>query len=506
MTVRKTPGRMLRHKRLSRRDFLRTAGAALGALSISRTLSLRPAAHAQARRQVDGVRVLVLANPYGVMLEHVIEQFTAQTGIAVNLEILSGVELLDRVFNPDAVDAAGADVFTVDQPWLGEFVENDRLLPLDDFVRADGDVALDDFIPQVLHSLCTYRGQLWTLPIDTYCEGVMYRTDLFEALGLAAPPADPDGARDWTWTRYLDTVQQLHGVELGDTSFFGTVVCGAHRGGTRAVLDMYAPFAMLHGARWFASFPDTLPWNFNPTTTSDANLTALQRYLDLFNYAPPESLDYSHLDAGIRFGAGDVGMFYWYSVFFAMLKDRSYFTGEPSVVRDVYDVGLMPVLEEGDSQPNTVVGLAFGISPDSLRQDEAWQFIKWATGFEGQKAMGMVPDYGYQFANFARRSLFLDSDLREHYPYLDLHLALLEAGTGNKHARPAVPIYQELGDIYGTALRQAVKGIIMAEEALDAADIQFRNALVAADLLPFTGTGYADTFDNTLALIASLTT
>jgi multiple sugar transport system substrate-binding protein len=91
---------------------------------------------------------------------------------------------------------------------------------------------------------------------------------------------------------------------------------------------------------------------------------------------------------------------------------------------------------------------SLGIPANSAAADEAWTFVKWATSAKAQKAMALYTKYGYQFSDFARRSLYKDPDLLKIYPYLPGQLVGLEAGNG-KISRPGAPTYTTLESIYG---------------------------------------------------------
>ena len=79
--------------------------------------------------------------------------------------------------------------------------------------------------------------------------------------------------------------------------------------------------------------------------------------------------------------------------------------------------------------------------------------------------MGLVPDYNYQFSDFARVSNYEDPDLQEIYPYLDTQLKIMRQGNG-KVVRPPMPTYSTLEGIYGLQINRALEGSLSAEDAL----------------------------------------
>ena len=124
----------------------------------------------------------------------------------------------------------------------------------------DSDANFDDFVPECLYSLSTWRNHVWTLPIASYAQGIMYRTDLFEAAGLDPLPSSVADAGDWTWEDYFGILDQINGMDLDGTSMYGTTVIGAQ---PVPVVHMYTQLSASYGTRWFTQFPEA-PWDFTP--------------------------------------------------------------------------------------------------------------------------------------------------------------------------------------------------------------------------------------------------
>jgi multiple sugar transport system substrate-binding protein len=327
----------------------------------------------------------------------------------------------------------------------------------------------------------------------------MYRTDLFEAAGLDSLPASTADAGDWTWERYFEILGQLNGMEMDGTTFFGTTLIGAQ---PVPVVHMYTQLAASYGTRWFTQFPEA-PWDFMPTINSEANIAAMNDWKRLYEMAPPECINYLWFDAGTRFSQGDIGMFYHWTPYFYLVNNNGYLTGEPSIVVDKFATAVLPTLEAGGDQVVSLGGWSLGMPSTAANQDEAWQFMKWATGAEAQKAMGLVSDKGYQFADFSRLSLYEDEELREIYPFLDTQLEMMRLGNG-KIARPPMPLYTSLEGVYGLQINQVMSGGVTPEAALETTQTLFTNILSGNQMIPYSVESYDDTLDNTKALIESL--
>ncbi|MCL4296858.1 MAG: extracellular solute-binding protein [Anaerolineae bacterium] len=503
---------------ISRRHFLQLSGAA-GATALM-GLSLPKRAFAQTEKTIN---VLTVGDPWDLALQTVVNQFTEQTGIKVNIESLGYVALQARLVNSFLTQTADADVIAVDQMWISQYADNGWIRSLDDFIQADSDTNLTDFLPEVLYSLNTWRNHIWTLPVGAYAQGIMYRTDVFEAAGLDPLPATTAEAADWTWDKYFEMLEQLNGMEMDGTTFYGTTVIGAQ---PVPVVHMYTQLAASYGARWFTQFPNA-PWDFTPTINSPENVAALTDWKKLYSWSPPESINYLWFDAGTRFSQGDIAMFYHWTPYFYLVNNEGYLTGTPSPVVDKFKTAVLPtklpgaymsaaataeptaeataeaMAEPGSQQVVSLGGWALGMPSTSENQDEAWQFIKWATGAEGQKAMGMANTKGYQFADFARLSLYEDAELQKIYPFLGTQLEMMRLGNG-KVVRPPCPVYTSLEGIYGLNINQVMSEAMEPEAALELTQTLFQNILSGNNMIPYEVESYDDTLENTKLLIESL--
>ncbi|MCX6041493.1 MAG: extracellular solute-binding protein [Caldilinea sp.] len=485
--------------RVSRRQFLKAAAGSAALLGLAGCVApVAPAGSSAPAAAVDSIRVLVVGDPFQFALEKIVGNFAEQSGVQVNLESLSYDALNARLATSFVSGASDADVVTVDQMWNSQYYDNQWIVALDDYIAADNATNLGDFIPEVLHSLNTWRGHIVTLPIASYAQGVMYRTDVYESLGLAAPPKTAAEAGDWTWDAYLEQIGQLDGQDVNGTTLHGTVICGAQ---PVPVVHMYSQLGASYGARWFQQFPEA-PWDFTPTINSPENIAGLAAYKQLYDRSPDEAINYVWFDAGTRFSQGDIGAFFWWTPYFYLIKNNGYMTGELSTIVENYDVGMLPHAA-GRAPLVSLGGWSLGMPSSTDKKDAAWQFIQWATGAEAQKQMALVPDYNYQFSDFGRRSLYADADLRAIYPYLDVQLELMGQGNG-KLVRPPMPIYTSLEAVYGLNINQVLSGGLTPEQGLATTDTLFRNVLQGNFMLPYQFESYNDTPESTQELIARL--
>jgi len=448
----------------------------------------------RASAQEKTLRVLLAGDPFYYAIDGLKEQFKAETGITAEIEAISLEALQARLTSSFISNEPDADVISVDQMWLGQYLESKWITPLDNFIKADKDTDIADFIPEVLYSMNTWRGQIGTLPVASYAQMVLYRKDFMAAQGITIPE---DGS--WTWQEYLAAIQKINGADFNGQKMTGTVVAGQQ---PAPIVHMFTQLQASMGGRWFKDFPAAAKWDFEPTIDSPETLEALKMFVDLYKNSPPEAIGYNWFDAGMRFAKGDIGMFYWWTPYAYLCKKDGYMSGKDSVVADQLGIVRLPKAP-GKEQVVSLGGHSLGIAGNSTKQDESWQFIKWATSAKTQKAMALYDKYGYQFSDFGRKSLYSDPELLKIYPYLPGQLGDLERGNG-KIARPPVPVYTTLEGIYGLNLNNTLSGAMTPEECLKQTSAYFTNILKGNFLIPYAQASYDDTLDATKALIASL--
>lgn len=468
---------------LSRRRFLKSSASAAVGASVVGSLA------APALAQTKSVRVLTVGDPFQFSLRDLVPEFEAQTGIKVEFEGLGYDALQARLISAFVSKTSDADVINVDQMWAGQYMDNGWIQPLDKFAKGDTAFDINDFVPETLHSISTWRGQLATVPIASYSQGVMYRNSVFEKAGLDAPSAG------WTWDEYAEIVRKLNAMD----DMHGTVVCGAQ---PVPVVHMFSQIAASFGARWFEGFPGADPWDFTPRMNHADMVRAVEQYKALYELAPPESINYNWFDAGTRFSQGDIGMFFWWSAYFTLVNGNGYMTGEPSVVKG--DFSIVPCPQDGDRAPAVSLGgWSLGMPSTSDKPAEAWEFIKWATSAATQKQMGLHDKFGSMFSDFSRESLFTDSDLLEVYPFLTEARRILNVADG-KLARPPAPIYTTLEGILGLELNKVLAGHSSAADAMEQVNSLYTNTLKGNFMLPYAQPSFNDTLDSTKALISTL--
>lgn len=108
------------------------------------------------------------------------------------------------------------DLFHVSQQNFPFYAAKDVLLPLDEFIDNDPEIATSHFYPELIQGMRT-NGKLLGLPSDFSPIVILYNQDLFDRFGVPYPQPD------WTTDDFLETARRLTRDIDGDgrTDVFG---------------------------------------------------------------------------------------------------------------------------------------------------------------------------------------------------------------------------------------------------------------------------------------------
>lgn len=191
-------------KPISRRRFLGTASKAIATASaggaVAGVVSACGGSGKAAKPKTSGkpkgsITVFADANPQGQGLQSLIPEFQSQTGIKVNYQVLSELDITQK-----ATVALAAGNGTVDVTWGGlsekpAWVKAGWVEPIDDYLTARNlvgpDLNTSDFIPACWKAT-EDGGQHYGMPTLLDTNLLMYRKDILSKHSLSSPPATID--------------------------------------------------------------------------------------------------------------------------------------------------------------------------------------------------------------------------------------------------------------------------------------------------------------------------
>jgi len=329
------------------------------------------------------VRVLVAGDPeeLAAYRELVAAFHASQDGVRVRLEeVTDRDELLARLATSIA-SGRPPDVFLLNYRYVGRFVTSDTIVPLDGYLAASAVLDPEAFFDTPLEAF-RFEGRQMCLPQNAASLVVYFNADLFEEAGVATPR----GA--WTWDEMVEAATAL----TRDTDGDGAVdVYGL---GVEPELLRVAPVIWSNGGELVddAERPTRL------AVRSTAALGALRRFLELrkvHEVTPPE-LDAESEPAEARFTSGRLAM---------LMDSRRVVPTLRAAATFDWDVAPLPTLRE----PATVLHAdGYCLTSGSERADDAWRFLEFALGPQGQRVTALAGRTVPSLEQVARSDAFLD--------------------------------------------------------------------------------------------------
>ncbi len=165
-----------------------SAGLAFGGAQAALAWSLEEAAKPYAGTALD---VVFLLRPGYEAAEKMIPEFEEKTGIEVNIIKLPYENALGEQVR-DFVADGDLDIALIDLVWIGNFAENEWIVPIDKFTAnpdlLDPELDMEDFFPLVLNAFGGWNGTVYGLPFDNYSGLLFYNKCMLEEAGFDRPP------------------------------------------------------------------------------------------------------------------------------------------------------------------------------------------------------------------------------------------------------------------------------------------------------------------------------
>ena len=401
--------------------------------------------------QAESIRLLMESVPDTRYIQELLPQFKAETGIDVDMEVISYIDMHSKLV-PQLISPKGSyDAIVVDFYWVGEFTKAGWLMPLDDLVKRDNfDTGV--YVPKLIELVGRVDNNLYMLPFYNYSMAIIYRKDMIEdPKEQAAFKAkyDMDLEIPKTWDEYWKQVEFFSRDTNNDgkTDMFGTVIQG-QRGD--CISMQWSNYLYALGGQYNDS-------NWNPTLNSAAGVAALTAYREaLQKFSPPGSESYCFDEGFNVLAQGKAFSLQTFNIMFAGFED-------PESSKVVGKVAITP-------NPGGGLNGAWGwaIPKSSPNKEAAWKFLKWVESYEIAKKRALLGGAPTQ------TKIFVDPDVvaaRSYYPILGEILA-------GAQQFPVFTYTTQLVEEMGRELNLAATGEKDIKEALDASAEAFRKLLI----------------------------
>lgn len=291
----------------------------------------------------------VLADEYYQALS---DRFKEATGITVEFSLLPFERLMDRELTLSAAQSDDVDIFATHYAQIGRFAE--ALAPLNDF--AERDAISGEAYVQGSFDAFTINNNLLAIPTTFDLRALYYRTDLFGAAGIEAPPATRDDL--------LEVAQALN----NPPELYGYLTVGKGDPALREFSDLL-----------WENGGDFLENGLEPSLpifNQDAGVEALQWWYDLIHtnkVSFPGTAAYEWRDQTGLYASGQAVMAKLWNP--GPLEDPA-----QSVIVDQY--GIAPIPAGPVSGRTTTVCHARAVNNFSSKTEAAWEFLKFEASEE----------------------------------------------------------------------------------------------------------------------------
>ncbi|SIT74990.1 sorbitol-binding protein /mannitol-binding protein [Yoonia rosea] len=428
-------------------------------LCAATALTLVTAGGAFADAHSATITIATVNNGDMIRMQGYTDQFTAETGIAVEWVTLEENVLRQRVTTDITTNGGQFDIMTIGMYETPIWGANGWLVALDD-LSAEYDAA--DILPAMAGGL-SYDGTLYAAPFYGESSMVMYRTDLMEAAGLEMPAAPT-----WTFIREAAAAMTDRDAEINGICLRGKAGWGE---GGAFITAMSNSF----GARWF-----DMDWNAQFDTEAWAN--TLNFFKGMMDESGPAGYATNGFNENLSlFNQGKCGM--WIDATVA----ASFVTGADSTVADSVGFALAPDNGLG-KRSNWLWAWALAIPAGTQQEAEAKQFIEWATSKDYIELVAANEGWA-NVPPGARTSLYENPNYQS-VPFAQMTLdSILSADPNDSTVEPspyvgiqfaAIPEFAGIASEVSQEFSAAYAGQQTVEEALAKAQAITNEAMEAA--------------------------
>jgi ABC-type glycerol-3-phosphate transport system substrate-binding protein len=315
------------------------------------------------------------------------------------------------------------DVLMAWELTYAELAARGVLLDLNTMLARDQAFAAElksDSIPS-LYDTFAFNGGQYALPEQWSGNFLFYNKRLFAEAGVPPPPRTWE--QPWTFAEFLDTAKALtKRTGSGRTTQWGFV---------NIFVSFYSAglFAMNNGVPWSTPLKNPTHFNFD----NDAFMEAVQFYADLSNKhrVAPDASEVQSMSTPDLFATGKAAMGlggHWRYQTFIRADDLD------------FDVAPLPVGPRRQGQParSNIGSTGLAISASSQRKEQAWEFVKFATGPVGQALTGEST----LFVPVLRSALNSTGFAESHHRIGNL--AVLTQGPANSEGLPVTPAWEKI--------------------------------------------------------------
>ncbi|WP_245783380.1 MULTISPECIES: extracellular solute-binding protein [Amycolatopsis] len=299
-----------------------------------------------------------------------LDEFTRQTGIKVDLEVIGWNDLLNRILAA-ATSGQGPDVVNIGNTWSTSLQATGAFVPMSGELL-DRIGGRSRFLPNALAATGEPGKDPVGVPLYSMAYALYYNKAMFAAAGIANPPA--------TWEEFVADAQRLtHGDQWGVSVEGASTSENAHHAFT---------FSQQQGGSFFDAAG-------KPTFNTPQNVAGIKQYVDFIakdRIANPSAAEYSNGTEAVQdFATGKAAMLLWQT---ADSQLANY--GMDPAQYGVAPIPFPATPPAGSKHVNSIVaGINLCVFAGTKNQDAALRFVQFMTSKQTQidlnKAYSSLP-------------------------------------------------------------------------------------------------------------------
>jgi multiple sugar transport system substrate-binding protein len=229
------------------------------------------------------VRVVTFTGPQiAEPLQRRAPDFAKKTGAKIEVITVPFSDLYQKILTDFATKTNSYDAMVFDPQWMGDYVPAGYLEDLTDRVQKDSTLNWNDIAPFFRDFSATYKGRVYTVPLDGDFQMVYYREDLLQKDGLKPPE---------TWQDYVNIARHYQGKDLngdGKPDFGSCVAMKRSAQSYWMYLSVAGAYIQSQGTSQGAFFSTD---NMQPLYNNEAAAAALDVYKQISKLGPPDQLN-----------------------------------------------------------------------------------------------------------------------------------------------------------------------------------------------------------------------
>ena len=383
------------------------------------------------------------AHPHYDAAIEVLDQFTEETGIEVEVDQLQYLRMRERQTLELTKDEGDYDLISFVVFSKADYVYADQLENLAKYFMnpalADPNYDQSDLITGYVQNIGVAGGEkgylpgqlgsAFGVPFGSETSVLAYRKDIFEKHGLEAPE---------TYEELLELACQIPELEPGMGGMASRAASG-HQA-SHAFLLHLAPL----GGRVFDE-------SWEPIINNEAGVEAANALKTIVDCGPEGGTTFGPSEAAAAFQQGQAAMFLDSIAFAAGFENPDQSTVAGNVGYAMHPMGVQRASQTG--------GFGLAIPKNAQNKEAAFLLLQWLTSKEGDLAVAM------EGGNPSRFSTYQNAELNEKFPYSATFGEALEFA--DPDWRPIIPTWGEINADIGTTMSQVLTEGLDPQEAMD---------------------------------------